>query len=62
MSTVDGETCAVQEVCTHLGGPLKWNDAESTWDCPLHASRFTASGERIEGPAVRDLQREHRGD
>lgn len=62
VSTVDGETCAVQAVCTHLGGPLKWNDAESTWDCPLHASRFTASGERIEGPAVRDLQREHRGD
>ncbi|WP_173922768.1 FAD-dependent oxidoreductase [Agromyces sp. Marseille-P2726] len=62
VSTVDGVTCAVRAVCTHLGGPLTWNDAEHTWDCPLHASRFTATGTRIEGPAVRDLHRERRGD
>jgi hypothetical protein len=36
---------------------LSWNDAECTWDCPLHASRFTADGERIEGPALDDLPR-----
>ena len=60
VSTVDGVTCAVRAVCTHLGGPLRWNDAEHTWDCPLHASRFTASGTRIEGPAVEDLPREPR--
>jgi Rieske Fe-S protein len=45
----------VRAVCTHLGGVLNWNDAESTWDCPLHGSRFEASGRRIEGPAVYDL-------
>ncbi|WP_448002592.1 FAD-dependent oxidoreductase [Agromyces bauzanensis] len=55
VSTVDGRTCAVRAVCTHLGGVLTWNDAESTWDCPLHGSRFEASGRRIEGPAVYDL-------
>lgn len=55
VSTVDGRTCAVRAVCTHLGGVLRWNDAESTWDCPLHGSRFEASGRRIEGPAVYDL-------
>ncbi|QYM64829.1 FAD-dependent oxidoreductase [Microbacterium sp. Se5.02b] len=55
ISTVDGVTRAVSAVCTHLGGVLDWNDAECTWDCPLHASRFAADGTRIEGPALRDL-------
>ncbi|MDZ8170909.1 FAD-dependent oxidoreductase [Microbacterium xanthum] len=57
ISTVDGVTRAVDAVCPHLGGVLAWNDSESTWDCPLHASRFTAEGTRIEGPAVCDLRR-----
>lgn len=57
ISTVDGATRAVSAVCTHLGGVLAWNDAECTWDCPLHASRFTADGTRIEGPASRGLTR-----
>ena len=56
VSTVDGVTRAVDAVCTHLGGVLDWNDAECTWDCPLHASRFAPDGTRIEGPAVRDLK------
>jgi nitrite reductase/ring-hydroxylating ferredoxin subunit len=55
VSTVDGVTRAVSAVCTHLGGVLAWNDAECTWDCPLHASRFAPDGTRIEGPALRDL-------
>ncbi|MBT2484486.1 MULTISPECIES: FAD-dependent oxidoreductase [unclassified Microbacterium] len=56
ISTVDGITRAVSAVCTHLGGVLDWNDAECTWDCPLHASRFAPDGTRIEGPAVRNLE------
>jgi len=57
ISTVGGTTRAVSLVCTHLGGVPSWNDAECTWDCPLHASRFAPDGTRIEGPALRDLAR-----
>jgi glycine/D-amino acid oxidase-like deaminating enzyme len=57
VSTVDGRTCRVSVTCPHLGGVLSWNDAERSWDCPLHGSRFTSEGVRIEGPATRDLRR-----
>ncbi len=44
-------------VCTHLGGICRPNDAEGTWDCPLHGSRFGPDGTILTGPAVRDLRR-----
>ncbi|MFD1712908.1 FAD-dependent oxidoreductase [Amnibacterium flavum] len=53
--TVGGVTRTVSAVCPHLGGVLTWNDQETSWDCPLHGSRFTADGTRIEGPATADL-------
>lgn len=56
-STVDGVTCRLSAVCPHLGGIVRWNDAERSWDCPLHGSRFAADGTVIEGPATRDLER-----
>jgi glycine/D-amino acid oxidase-like deaminating enzyme/nitrite reductase/ring-hydroxylating ferredoxin subunit len=57
VSTVDGRTCAVSAVCTHLGGLLSWNDAEKSWDCPLHGSRFAPDGSVLEGPATKSLAR-----
>jgi glycine/D-amino acid oxidase-like deaminating enzyme/nitrite reductase/ring-hydroxylating ferredoxin subunit len=56
ISTVNGKTCALSGVCTHLGGIIRFNDLEKSWDCPLHGSRFTADGTVLEGPATSDLR------
>lgn len=41
--------------CPHLGCALKWNEAERSWDCPCHGSRFTEHGRVIDNPANGDL-------
>ncbi|WLQ04718.1 FAD-dependent oxidoreductase [Arthrobacter oryzae] len=56
VSTVDGVRCTLSAVCTHLGGIVRWNDSEKSWDCPLHGSRFSSDGTVLEGPATRDLR------
>lgn len=42
-------------VCTHMDCIVNFNEAERSWDCPCHGSRFTLNGEVIEGPAIYDL-------
>lgn len=54
-ATVNGTACRVSLICPHMGGTVAWNDAEESWDCPLHGSRFAADGTLLEGPAVKDL-------
>jgi glycine/D-amino acid oxidase-like deaminating enzyme/nitrite reductase/ring-hydroxylating ferredoxin subunit len=46
----------VSAVCTHMQCIVKFNDAEKSWDCPCHGSRFTVDGQVIEGPAIIDLE------
>jgi Rieske Fe-S protein len=53
-----GEIHAVSARCTHLGCIVSFNPAETSWDCPCHGSRFSVDGEVIQGPAVKDLERE----
>ncbi|MBF6162099.1 FAD-dependent oxidoreductase [Nocardia cyriacigeorgica] len=53
----DGDVHAVSATCTHLGCLVAFNDAERTWECPCHGSRFTVDGAVIQGPATRPLER-----
>lgn len=46
-------TCSA--ICPHLGGLVRWNAVEETWDCPCHGSRFSGRGTVINGPANADL-------
>jgi glycine/D-amino acid oxidase-like deaminating enzyme/nitrite reductase/ring-hydroxylating ferredoxin subunit len=54
---VEGVDHATSAVCSHLGGIVRWNDAERSWDCPLHGSRFDPEGQVLEGPATCGLRR-----
>lgn len=50
-----GELHMLSPVCPHLGCYVHWNEAEKSWDCPCHGSRFSPVGKLLNGPAVTDL-------
>ncbi|MFD1463102.1 FAD-dependent oxidoreductase [Paenibacillus farraposensis] len=52
---LEGALHLVDTTCSHLGCEVEWNEAERTWDCPCHGSRYSYQGEVIEGPAKKSL-------
>lgn len=55
---VDGEIHAIEDVCTHDGGPLVEGDLEGEQIvCPRHGARFdVTTGKALTMPAFEDVE------
>jgi glycine/D-amino acid oxidase-like deaminating enzyme/nitrite reductase/ring-hydroxylating ferredoxin subunit len=53
----DGKIYGISPTCNHMGCSINWNNAEKSWDCPCHGSRYNMYGEMITGPATKNQQR-----
>lgn len=53
----DGSLTAFSPLCTHLGCAYQWQGKHGAFVCPCHGSSFSRSGEIINGPANRPLDR-----
>lgn len=51
----EGKVHCNSALCPHLGGCVRWNCGEKSWDCPCHGSRFDPFGKVMNGPAINNL-------
>jgi len=52
-----GKLYGIDPVCRHAACIVKWNNAESSWDCPCHGARYDCEGRLLNGPALAPLKR-----
>ncbi|MFP3834578.1 FAD-dependent oxidoreductase [Chryseobacterium sp. SIMBA_028] len=52
-----GKLHLIKSTCPHAKCEVRWNSAETSWDCPCHGSRFNINGRMLTGPTVKNLQR-----
>lgn len=57
LSNTDQGLVALYKVCTHLGCLYNWNNQEVKFICPCHGSQYQPTGQYIQGPAPRSLDR-----
>lgn len=53
----DGKLHLVKSTCPHAMCEVRWNNAEMSWDCPCHGSRFSINGRLLNAPATMGLQK-----
>lgn len=54
---LDGGFLALYRKCTHLGCAVPWDQAQGQFVCPCHGSAFETSGQVLNAPAPRPLDR-----
>lgn len=50
-----GNVTKLSALCPHLKGVVCWNQAEKSFDCPIHGSRFSPQGVCVDGPSKTNL-------
>ena len=53
----EGMLYALFAICTHLGCPPNWLEAQNKFKCPCHGSGYYKNGVNFEGPTPRPLER-----
>jgi len=54
---LEGKIFALIAICTHLGCPPNWLEAQNKFKCPCHGSGYYKNGVNFEGPTPRPLER-----
>ena len=52
----NGQLHVLKSTCPHSQCEVRWNNAELSWDCPCHGSRFNINRRILTGPATTGLE------